>query len=264
MPDGIFIQQAEDRFLPTELARGPWDLDAQHGGAPAALIARAFERMAEDGTADPPAVVRLSYEFLRPVPLTPLTLATAVARPGRRVQLLEASLRAGELEVCRASALLIRRADVAAPAPEPTPPPPHGPDDSAPAGTAVFDAAPMFAREGMEVRLARGDFGTVGPAFAWFRLRVPLVACEPTSPLQRLAAAGDFGNGISAAVGWDTHVFINPDLTIYVERLPQGEWVGLDAVTRLGTDGAGVSDSVLHDARGRIGRAQQGLYLAER
>jgi acyl-coenzyme A thioesterase PaaI-like protein len=264
VPDGIFIQEAEDRFLPTELARGPWDRDAQHGGAPAALIARAFEHMRDDAGADPLAVVRLSYEFLRPVPLTPLTLTTAVARPGRRVQLLEASLRAGELEVCRASALRIRRADVAVPAPEPVPAPPRGPQESPAARTDVFDVAPMFARDGMEVRLARGDFGTIGPAFGWFRLRVPLVAGEETSPLQRLAAAGDFGNGISIAVDWRTHLFINPDLTIYVERLPEGEWVGLDAVTRLGTDGTGISDSVLHDARGRVGRAQQALYVAER
>ena len=33
------------RYEPTEHARGPWDPRALHGGAPAALIARAFERL---------------------------------------------------------------------------------------------------------------------------------------------------------------------------------------------------------------------------
>jgi hypothetical protein len=116
----------------------------------------------------------------------------------------------------------------------------------------------------MEIRFARGAFAEVGPAFAWFRLRVPLVAGEPTSALQRLAAAGDFGNGIATAVSWSTHVFINPDLTIYVEREPRGEWIGLDATTRVGTQGAGISDSVLHDEQGRVGRSMQSLYVAAR
>ncbi len=264
MSDALFTQEAEDRFQPSELTRGPWDKGAQHGGAPAALLARAFERIADDGAPDGMAVVRLSYEFLRPVPLTPLTVTTRVARPGRRVQLLHGSLHAGDVEVVRASALRIRRADVPVPAPAPAAAPPYGPEESEGAWRDVFDPAPMFAREGMEIRLARGDFAAIGPAFGWFRMRVPLLAGEAPSPLQRLAAAGDFGNGLSIAVDWATHLFINPDLTIYVERLPEGEWVGLDAETRLGPDGAGLSDSVLHDARGRVGRALQGLYVAKR
>lgn len=209
------------------------------------------------------AVVRLTCEFLRPVPLGPLALQARVARPGGRVPLLEASLLAGEQEVCRATALRIRRDDgVRAPAPA-AEGAPAGPD----AGTLLESPqarATSFAWHAMEIRFTAGTFWDVGPAFAWFRLRVPLVAGERPSPLQRLAAAGDFGNGIAAAVPWRSHVFINPDLTLYVERPPEGEWVGLDAQTRLGPAGAGVSDSVLFDERGRVGRAQQALYVAER
>ena len=262
MAEAIYLPDDGDRFRPTELARGPWDPGAQHGGAPAALIARAVERAA---SAVPMDVVRITYEFLRPVPLTPLDLATRVLRDGKRVQLVEATLRADELEVARAVALRIRSDAVPAPPAEPERPPHGGPGTSAPISMPAFDAGPtMFARDGMEVRFARGAFADVGPAFAWFRLRHPLVAGEQPSPLQRLAAAGDFGNGIATAVSWATHVFINPDLTLYVERLPRGEWVGLDAATRVGEAGIGVSDSTLYDAHGRVGRAQQGLYVAER
>ena len=166
-------------------------------------------------------VVRITYEFLRPVPLTPLDLRTRVLRDGKRVQLVAATLLAGEQEVARATALRIRSDAVAAPDGDPEPPPDGGPADSAPIAMPAFEAGPtMFARDGMEVRFARGAFADVGPAFAWFRLRAPLVAGEEPSPLQRLAAAGDFGNGIATAVSWATHVFINPDLTLYVERLP--------------------------------------------
>lgn len=261
MADAIYLPEGHGRFAPTELARGPWDPGAQHGGAPAALLARAVE-----GTesAMPMHVARLTYELLRPVPLAPLEVRTRILRPGRRVQLVEAALHAEEQEVARVTALRIRSAEVPAP-PAAEPPPDGGPATSAPIHMPAFESGPrMFARDGMEVRFARGAFADVGPSFAWFRLRVPLVAGEEPSPLQRLAAAGDFGNGIAAAVPWTTHVFINPDLTLYVERLPQGEWVGLDAITRTGGAGVGVSDSALFDEQGRVGRAQQALYVAER
>ena len=260
--EAIYLPDGPGRLVATELARGPWDPGAQHGGAPAALIARAVEGVA---SLVPMDVVRITYEFLRPVPLAPLDVATRVLRDGRRVQLVETALRAGEDEVVRATALRIRRDAVRAPAGEPEPPPHGGPATSAPIELPAFEAGPaMFARDGIEVRFAAGAFADVGPAFAWFRLRVPLVAGEEPSPLQRLAAAGDFGNGIAAAVPWTTHVFINPDLTLYVERLPEGEWVGLDARTRVGDAGSGISDSTLYDVRGRVGRAQQALYVAER
>jgi hypothetical protein len=263
--DAIYVPECPERFAPTELARGPWDPGAQHGGAPAALIARAVERVESVVAMD---VVRLTYEFLRPVPLAPLELRTRVLRDGKRVQLVEATLLADEQEVVRASALRIRSDAVPAPDAAVEPPAHAGPADSAPIAMPAWETDPpaptMFARDGMEVRFARGAFAEVGPAFAWFRLRVPLVAGEAPSPLQRLAAAGDFGNGIATAVSWATHVFINPDLTLYVERLPAGEWVGLDAITRVGEAGIGVSDSALYDERGRVGRAQQGLYVAER
>jgi hypothetical protein len=255
----VYLPDGPGRFTATELARGPWDPGAQHGGAPAALLARALEQA--DG--EPPmAIVRITYEFLRPVPLAPLELRTRVLRPGGRVQLLEASLLCDEQEVCRATALRIRSDDVAAPAPAVVAAP-GGPQ----AGELLEPPSARdrsFAWHAMEIRFTDGTFWEVGPAFAWFRLRVPLVAGEQPSPLQRLAAAGDFGNGISTPVSWRTHLFINPDLTLYVERLPEGEWVGLDAQTRLSAAGTGVSDSVLFDERGRVGRAQQGLYVAER
>src|SRR5437660_2462021 len=103
----VFTGQ-DGRYVATELARGPWDPNAQHGGAPAALLMRAFEQL--DG-GDGLALARVTYEFLRPVPLGELSVEAAVARPGRRVQLLEGAItaRAG-VEVVRARALRVMAA----------------------------------------------------------------------------------------------------------------------------------------------------------
>jgi hypothetical protein len=121
----------------------------------------------------------------------------------------------------------------------------------------------MFAPDAVEIRFVDGTFGG-GPSTAWFRLRHPIVAGETPSPLQRLAAAGDFGNGISAALSWDEYVFINPDLTLYVERLPVGAWICLQSQTLLAEGGIGTAESVLFDERGRVGRATQALLVARR
>ena len=91
-----------------------------------------------------------------------------------------------------------------------------------------------------------------------------MVAGEEPSALQRALAAADFGNGVSAALDWSAWAFINPDLTVYLEREPVGPWVGLDAQTRVGPDGIAVAESVLHDERGRIGRAVQALLVEPR
>jgi Thioesterase-like superfamily len=248
---------ADGQIVATEFARGPWDANAQHGGAPAALMSRAFERLApvDDGL----VIARLTIELLRPVPLGPLQVSTELARPGKRVQLLDGAIHTPEgVEVVRARAVRVRAAEVDAGASEPAPPgPEHGrPNDFR------RDELPRFPVDAMEIRFVERSFYELGPSTAWFRLRMPLVEGESPSGLQRLAAAADFPNGIATEVPWGEYVFINPDLTIYVEREPVGEWVCLSARMRVVRGGAGFSEAVLYDTRGRVGRSLQSLYVA--
>ena len=93
---------------------------------------------------------------------------------------------------------------------------------------------------------------------------VPLIPGEQPSPLQRVLAAADSGNGVSAALDWRRFLFINVDLTVHLHRAPEGEWVCLEAVTLPESDGIGMADTRLHDERGPIGRAVQTLLVAER
>jgi hypothetical protein len=253
----VFVAQ-DGGFVATELSRGPWDPDAEHGGAPAALLMRAFERLP---AAEELRTSRVTYEFMRPVPLGALEVSASVVRPGRRVQLLEGSIVAPDgTEVVRARALQVAAAATAA---GPEDPPPPGPERGAP---SEFDSrgATMFPKDAMEIRFVEGRFYKPGPSTAWFRLRVPLVAGEQPSPLQRLAAAADFPNGIATSISWDAYLFINPDLTLYVERQPTGEWICLDARMTVQEGGVGFSEAVLYDRQGRVGRSLQSLYVAPR
>lgn len=259
MAEAIFLPSGEEGlFQATELARGPWDPGAQHGGAPAALLMRALETL----PGEPDLLLsRVTYELLRAVPIGPVRVESEVRRAGRRTQLLEASLSAADgTELVRARAVRVRRAEAPSTELQATP---GSPGDGAP-NDIIAPYQPMFAPDAVEVRFASGAFSSPGPAMAWFRLRVPVVAGEEPTPLQRLAAAADFGNGISSPLRWDRYLYINPDLTIYIERVPTGKWFALESVTRVHEDGVGLSESALFDERGRLGHAIQALLVAPR
>jgi hypothetical protein len=258
MSESVFVREGE-RFVATELARGPWDPRAQHGGAAAALLVRAFEQL---GVPTELMLARVTYEFLRPVPLAALSVSASVIRSGRRVALVEGSISADQgLEVVRARGLYVRRTTVSRSLASLTP---RGPLEGTPNDLRSDPEHPTFATEAMEIRFVEGKFWELGPATAWFRLRVPLVGGERPSSIQRLAAAADFGNGISPVVPWKDHLFINPDLSLYVEREPVGDWICLSSETRVLSGGVGVAESVLYDREGRVGRAVQALVVERR
>ena len=69
---------------------------------------------------------------------------------------------------------------------------------------------------------------------------------------------------VSVALDWRRYLFINVDLSVHLHRMPEGEWVCLDAVTLPEGNGVGIADTRLFDERGAIGRAAQTLLIAER
>ncbi|MGH2963503.1 MAG: acyl-CoA thioesterase domain-containing protein, partial [Solirubrobacterales bacterium] len=107
----VFYEIDGEAFVPTGLTRGPWDPGSQHAGPPAALLGRAIEGLGA-GDAARGQVGRITFEILRAVPLAPLTVATDVVRPGRRVELVDRSLIEAEGELMRSKELRIREVRV--------------------------------------------------------------------------------------------------------------------------------------------------------
>lgn len=248
-----------ERFRATAWTRGPWSAQHQHAGPPAALVGRALERhVAADGPAMQPA--RLTFELLRPVPIGVVAVETWDERPGARVRLVGARLAVEGAEVLRALALFVRRATVdLPPLPDDGWPRPRPPAESEPF-TFPFFSADLGYDKAMELRMAGGPFGA-GPTKAWMRARVPLVEGEPLSPLARVLLAADSGNGVSALLHPRDWLFVNPDLTVSLHRLPEGEWVCLDAASVLQPWGVGLATTRLFDERGAIGAGAQSLFV---
>ena len=255
--DAFYIQLDEHRFESTEHTIGPWSNDSQHAGPPSALLGRAIEG---EGANKNFHVARITFEILGPVPIEPLSVACEVVRPGRSVELLEATLSTDEMTVMKARAWRMRESgphDLEAVLPHYDQPPP--PEE----GADVIKLDHGYLKS-METRFTDGEFMAKGPATAWFRMRHPLVAGEETSPLSRVLIAADSGNGISATLDWAKWLFINPDLSVYLHRYPEGEWVCLEAATTPGKNGVGIALSTIYDRRGPIGQGIQSLFIDKR
>lgn len=257
-----FYEPAGELFAATELTRGPWDAGAQHAGPPAALLGYAIEQLPDSGEFQ---LGRITFEIMHSIPIAPVRVEARVVRPGRRVQLVEAELSdaGGEVQM-RARGWRIRTAAVEIPPeamPRLEPPPP--PERAAQSGFFPTGQEHGY-HSAMEVRFISGGWQEPGPATVWLRQRQPLVAGEEPTPLQRLLVVADVGNGVSASLDFRRFLFINVDLTVQLERMPEGEWICVDAVTLPRPSGIGTAESILSDQAGRIGRGLQTLLVSER
>lgn len=258
--DAYFVELGDGRYRSTAHTTGPWDPGLQHGGPPSALIGRCLERTEPR---DDMRLARISVEILGAVPVAELTVATRLTRPGKRVEMLEATVAAGGRDVLRATAWRISAEPGRAGLREHTHRPPGLPGGG-PSASTFAGIDPFGYGESMEWRFAAGGFTEPGPAQVWARLRLAVVAGEEPSGWQRVLALADSGNGISGALPVQDWFFINPDLTVALQREPRGEWICMEAETAIADDGIGLAASDLSDESGWIGRGLQTLLVAPR
>jgi hypothetical protein len=223
-------------LVPTPHAQGPWG-DTLGGRMLAGLVAWGVERDHGDADYQP---ARLTVDMFRAAPLIPLQVTTTTVRRGHRVRVFDASVHDRQgLEVVRGTVVQLRKGAVPpgtvwAP-PEWTPPDPESLPRLRPRkqGWWPFDLR-------------------YGERAAWVRELRPFVAEETPTPFLRAALAADVTNGFVNG-GDQGLAYINADLTLYLARLPAGEWVGLE-VTGHGSDaGVAFGTASMYDLDGRIG-----------
>jgi hypothetical protein len=258
-PPSSFYVRSGDELHPAPTTAGPWDPGLQHGGPPAALLGAALEATSpRDGT----RVAHFALEFLSPVPLAPMRVATEVVRPGKKIELLSATASVAGRPVLRASAWRLAVGAGRSPEIRFGDPPPPFPDAEE---TRLFPNAPPFGYGlALEWRFAAGGFHLYGPATAWTRLRVDVVEGEPVSPLSRVLAMVDSANGISAELDPKAFLFVPVNLTVSLARAPEGEWVGMSAATSIASEGVGTTHARLFDTRGFFGESLQTLFVEPR
>ena len=255
----FYVSDGPDRYLSQPSTAGPWGPDSQHGGPPAALLTRAVESLARD---EDRVVGRLTMELLGPVPVGPLRVDAAVVRPGRSVEMCEATLHDEERDrpCARAIAWLFPATDDG---PDRTDHRlPHGPGDGIPKDRPTSWSGGYL--DAVDWRWIVGSVGEAGPGTVWMRPLCDLVAGETMSPVQRLMACVDSASGVSSVLDPAAWGFLNTELTVHALRPPVGPWVCLDAETTLGSGSVGIATSAVYDERGLVARSSQALLVAKR
>jgi hypothetical protein len=241
--DALFYRDG-DVFVPSQYTQGPWDPNAQFGGSPAALLATLVE---QTPTLVPMQIARLTVDLLRPVPVAPLRADVQIVREGKKIQVVAASLLAGDQEVARSTGLRIRLGDLGEREI------PHGrvprplPDSPRPTEDDPFPVNPPGSRQAVEYL-----FEGVGGHFrypTWVRLRVPVLAGEPASPVARLLYTADLASGIGQPNGLLVRG-INADVAVNVLRYPEGDWLCLDGNGWMSPAGIGQVQANLWDTNG--------------
>lgn len=263
LPDAVFHTDGS-LLIPTELVRGPWHMDSQHGSVMAGVLARALESAP---SAVPMQVVRFTIDLIRAAPYAPVEVQLEVRHAGKATELVEARLVARGEVYARAHAVRYRTADLpVGDAFEPKdPPPPLDPDARIPLPPSKVIAF----HEALHISPSRG-FET--PTM-WIRMLRPLVAGEELTPLVRLAVALDWvyaTDSLRMAMrdretnARRTVSSINTDNHAVITRPAEGEWIGIDATVAYGPIGAGAASARFFDTRGLIGFGTQTLLLRGR
>jgi acyl dehydratase len=257
LPDG-------DRFVGTACTGSAWNGATQSGGAVLALLGHVLEDVP---TLVDMSLTRLTVDIVRPVPVgEPLEVRTEVLREGKKIQVAELSVLAGDVLTTRARALRIRDRDVADAAGMPTSTSTVNPVDALPPPDEVpsVELRPgvaEFLRLGAELRRRPEPFD--GRHLAWCRLRVPVVAGHPVRRTARATLPLDLVNmiGVHDLDPWKA-TSINPDVTGHLTRAPVGEWVALTGNTYYDHEvGHGVSMAVMSDEAGVFGTASTSQLL---
>jgi hypothetical protein len=256
VPDSYYERIDEHRYKPTVHAGGAWDPDEQHFSPLGGLIAHAIERQPSARRDSGLALARISYDILGRPALDECEIQVETIRPGRTIELVEATvLIAGRPVVC-ARAWYLATLDTTRVAggteARLTPPKALSPWPM----TSVWPGGYIASLDVRPVAPPRP-----GRTTAWVSTRLDLVAGEPCGPLASYIALVDTANGIAARQPPTAWMFPNVDLTVHLHRQPQGGWTGLDTTVTFGPSGQGLTSTVLHDVAGPVGQAQQILTV---
>ncbi|WP_349270140.1 thioesterase family protein [Mycolicibacterium parafortuitum] len=250
-----FERLDEARFAATERTQGAWNCAEQHIAPSIGLLAHVVEQHRDRRRDDRLPLARLSYDILGTVPIGVVEVDVQVRRPGRSIELVEATMRHAGRPVLVLRAWLMQRFDTEPLAGSSFATIP-GPRD-----TPAWDM-PGLWRGGFIASLdvRRTEIGP-GRATAWARTDVGLIADETVSPATATIMLFDIGNGLAVRADPERVAFPNIDLTAHLFREPRGGWLGFDTTVSFGSDGLGLTHSVIHDETGPVGTSSQMLTV---
>jgi hypothetical protein len=203
-------------------------------------------------TSEPMLTTRLSIDILGTVPLEPLVPEIRMLRDGKRMQVVDVEFTAGGRLWLRATAVRARLADTG--------------EQSVPLSRRYWNEQDRAESHvgWFEERQIELDRGQPGPGAIWVRFLTDVIKGEALRPLSVAAILGDFGNGTAPPAPVMENTLANIDITVYMSRLPRGDWLLIDAESETSGKGSGYSRTRLGDADGMFGTALQSIFIDQR
>ena len=237
-----FFRYDGEYYHPTAASTGPWRPNSLLGRAVTGVLGHEINRL-HGAPGFIPA--RLTVELHSLPDLSPISIETRVARDGGRIKLIEAQLISNDKPMASATCQLLKHTQ-----------PPEGtvwkPQDWNVPAPETLEVPEKYRRWIWDMRLIEGDAGRVGPKKIWMREFRELVEGVPITPFDRIALAMDYISPISHS-GDKGARYINTDATLYLHRLPEQDWIGVDVWDHQATDGIAVGHCRLYDQLGPIG-----------
>lgn len=243
------------RFRATQHVSGAWDPAHQHIAPAMGLLVHAVELDRDARRPDHLMVGRLSYDILGTVPVDIVDVAVRVRRPGRTIELVDATLSHAGRDVVLLRAWLMQSANTRAVAA--TSLPPLAPSQDMPS----WDPTKLWPGGFIASAEVRRQQSHPGRASFWVRTDTPLIEDEPVSDLARAAGLLDIANGMTVRADPGDVAFPNLDLTAHFFTAPRGDWIGFDTTVSFGAAGLGLTSSVIHDQDGPVGTLSQVLTV---
>lgn len=234
--------------------QGAWNPHEQHMAPAGGILAH---ELAHFNPRPELRIGRMSYDILGLIPFGEFSIQTQVIRGGKTIELLEATMLANGRACIVARAWRMQTQNTQSIA---------GLEDAfvtPPEQLPVWDGMKCWPGGYIQSIQARADATRrAGRGIVWLNTQVDMVEGEKTLDFVKLMGLIDTANGVVPRVepgqGW---AFPNLDLQVHLYREPQGQWLGLQATQQYGSDGIGLTSSVLHDELGPFGRSEQILTL---
>jgi hypothetical protein len=250
-----FERIGESTFRATDNVSGAWEPGAQHIAPALGLLTHVVELHRDSRRSDGLVIARMSFDILGTVPVDVVETSARILRPGRSIELIEATLARNRRDAVLLRAWLMHSRDTrrlrGSALPRITPPDEMSPWDPSTVWPGGFIASAEVRRK--EIAPGRASY--------WVRTPLPLIKDEEVSRLARAAGLFDIANGMTVRVHPQDVFFPNVDLTAHLFDSPRGDWIGFDTTVSFGAAGIGVTSSVLHDIRGPIGTMSQMLTI---
>ena len=247
--DGVSVAEYEP-LLP---AQGAWNAHEQHMAPATGVMCAELEAFMPRADL---RIGRVGLDILGLIPLQPFSISTKVLRPGKTIELIEATMVANGRACIVARAWRMQTSDTRAIA---------GMEDrdmGRPEDLPDWTGMQQWAGGFIESMRFKADAERrAGKGVVWLNNDLEMVEGQATSSFVHVMGMVDTANGIVPRAKPDEWAFPNLDLHIDLLRLPQGQWLGLDTCQQYGSDGIGLTSSVLHDEIGVFGRSEQILTL---